>query len=723
MRFALLVCLLAVAVSASQLTPFAQKGRTYEYRFRTQVSHSLLTDLPSAIREQAVTGLQATLKLTFNNERHARVQLQHVRLGELNGPMEQGQHKMIPSERFEKRELPTELKEKLQTPYTVSLVDGVVERINFDEKDSAWSKNIKRAALNLLQLNLKRNDVQGLKMESSQPQTEEEEKENRQPTVFTLPEITLEGECETTYTVQQRQPRSQEFQQEQQQFNVTKNVDFNKCRKVSDVTYGVQVNADQQMRCLKCLRQADIKPKAVGKTEKQEQLKLTACQEECQTNQLSHQKDIERSTVGRFELQGNREKYAIRRSHIISQYVVKAQNPQAQNTVSQVVAISELVFKQQESEQPVPEPQVSNKDETLQYSAEWDLNEKRFYMWGDEEFDTKRSPFTRVQQKPQRAVEIVRNIMKQWNEERETGYELTTAIIFNQLVQIVRQSSVPELKQIEQQVAQIVESREQEPEKHAKTLFLDALAVAATRNTLFVLEQKIKQREVSTIKAAQLIKVFIANQHSPSDRQADLLEKIATCEPAQNCPVLKQTAWLAYGAAIGKICQQKPAESQNDHFRTEQLCPESKREQYKKTLMLQWLEAGNAYDQILALKVIGNAALEKTLPELQKIVVDKRQPTLIRIECIDALRRLRTSQPTKIQQILLPIFQDQREQPEIRMACVSMILYTRPSQVILDQIVFSIQNDRSQNVKSFVMTALESLSKSPVAPNSKSPLT
>lgn len=49
------------------------------------------------------------------------------------------------------------------------------------------------------------------------------------------------------------------------------------------------------------------------------------------------------------------------------------------------------------------------------------------------------------------------------------------------------------------------------------------------------------------------------------------------------------------------------------------------------------------------------------------------------------------------------------------MTCVSMILYTQPSPVILDQIASGVQNDRSQNVKSFVVTVLDALSKSPVS--------
>jgi hypothetical protein len=207
----------------------------------------------------------------------------------------------------------------------------------------------------------------------------------------------------------------------------------------------------------------------------------------------------------------------------------------------------------------------------------------------------------------------------------------------------------------------------------------------------------------------------MANQHSPSDRQADILEQIATSETAQGCPLLQQTAWLAYGTMIGQICQQRPGQSQKYAFRVEELCPEAKKEQFKKTLILQWKQANSVYEQILALKVIGNSALDKTMPELQKIIIDRLQPTLIRMEAIDALRRLRTQQPEKIQQILMPVFLDQREAPEIRMAAVSMVLYTQPLTSILDQIAFSVQNDRSQNVKSFVLTALDSFSRSPVS--------
>lgn len=104
-------------------------------------------------------------------------------------------------------------------------------------------------------------------------------------------------------------------------------------------------------------------------------------------------------------------------------------------------------------------------------------------------------------------------------------------------------------------------------------------------------------------------------------------------------------------------------------FRVEELCPRGKKDQYKKVLIDEWKKAETIYEQILVLKTIGNAALDNTIEDLHKIVVEKQNPTLIRMEAIDAMRRLRTGQPQKIRQTLLPLFQNQRELPEVRSRC------------------------------------------------------
>jgi len=706
MRTLLVCCLAVAAVLASVPKPF--KGEeTYVYRFDTQVSSSLIGASPAEIQQAAATRLRADAYLSFKNERHAKLQLQHIRIGELNAELPKAT-RVQPLEHFDPKQVPAELKQILEMPLSVSYVDGVVERINFHEDDSTWSKNIKRAVLNMMQLNLKRNDVQGLKLQSSMPEQDEKEQQ-----VFSIPEISLEGECETTYVVQKQQRYADE--DERTPFNVTKTLNFNKCLRTADVSFGYQPNPAEQLRCLNCLRQQKSQQ---HDAQQREIARFSHCQSECQPAKINEDKDVERSTFARFELIGKPEKYAIKRSSMMSQYIVKAQNPASQNTLIQVVALSELTFKEQleNAQQKVPTFKQSSTDETLLYAPEWDVKEKRFYMFGDEEYE-KTSPFQKVQKKEQKAAHSIRSILRQWSDKKQ-GYELDSALNFHKLVEVIRQSTVKEIKAIEQVMKQIASEHEggaqsEHSEKLAMTLFQDALAAAATRNSLYVMGDKIMKAEISSPKAVQLLKAFTSNQHSPSQRQADILEKIATSEVAHRCSALKQTAWLSFGQTVGAICQDKPAQGQKEVFRVEEICPRGKKDQYKKVLMEQWKQADTIYEQILALKTIGNAALDNTIEELQKIVKDKQQPTLVRMEAVDAMRRLRTGQPQKIRQALLPIFQNQRELPEVRMAAFSMIMYTHPEKSILDQLTFTTINDRSQNVKSFVLTAMDALSKSP----------
>jgi hypothetical protein len=705
----LLVCCLAVlAVAASVPKPFKGQQKTYIYRFDTQVSSSLIGASPAEIQQAAATRLRADAVIQFTNERHFKMQLQNIRIGELNSELPKT--RVQPLEHFERKEIPSELRQTLELPLAVSYVDGVVERINFDENDSTWAKNIKRAVLNMLQLNLKRNDIQGLKMKSSMP-------EDKDVQVFSIPEITLEGECEVTYSIQKNQRYGED--DERTQFNVSKSINFNKCERQADVTFGYQQNPAEQLRCLTCLRQQKSQEQD---PEQRETIRFTHCQNECQPSKINEDNDVDRSTFAKIQLVGTQEKFAIKRTSMMSQYVVKAQNPASQNTLIQVVALSELTFKQhgENEQQKVGSFKQSSEAETLMYANQYDLKTKRFFMNGDEEYESKQisSPFEKIEKKEQKVAHAIQQIVRQWSEsDKPTGYELDAALNFQKIVEVIRQSSVKEIKVIEQVMQQVAQKEQEQvhAEKLAKTLFQDACAAAATLNSLKVLAQKIQQREIPTAKAAQLLKTFTVNMHSPSYRQAEILKEIAKSDAAQSCPVLRQKAWLSYGQLVGAICQNKPAQGQKALFRVEETCPQGKKDQFKQTLMQQWEKAQSSsiYDQIIALKTIGNAALDNTVHELQKIVKNKQMPTLVRMEAIDAMRRLRTGVPQKIQQALLPIFQNQRELPEVRMAAFSMIMYTHPEKSILDQLTFTTVNDRSQNVKTFVLTTMEALSKSP----------
>lgn len=72
---------------------------------------------------------------------------------------------------------------------TFEYSEGVVERVYFNGKDTVWSKNIKRAILNLLQLNLKERDNQQQRDEEI---IENETTEFSSSKMFTVNEVSFQ---------------------------------------------------------------------------------------------------------------------------------------------------------------------------------------------------------------------------------------------------------------------------------------------------------------------------------------------------------------------------------------------------------------------------------------------------------------------------------------------------------------------------------------------------
>lgn len=71
--------------------------------------------------------------------------------------------------------------------------------------------------------------------------------------------------------------------------------------------------------------------------------------------------------------------------------------------------------------------------------------------------------------------------------------------------------------------------------------------------------------------------------------------------------------------------------------------------------------------------------------------------------------------PHKIQRLLLPIYQNGRERPEVRLSAFTVLMLTTPKKPVVDQIVYTLMKESSDEVRIFVYSALKSFSKSAVS--------
>jgi hypothetical protein len=766
------------APQQGQPRPFAA-GHEYTFTYNGQICTGLDQNPTEAGPEQqkSATRVQAQAKIQFHSDRHASLRLEQIRVGHLNEPIAQPQQ-VQPMGMFQQKQIDSEKRQELQLPCAFTYEEGVVARIQFAEDDSTWSKNIKRSVLNLIQLNLKCNNAQGLRAEPvggaqqqqcgvEQPQQQGQGQQgnaNQQFTkAFTLPETSIEGECQTTYTIN-KQSQSQQQQQQQQQdsqeqwtsnsnsnsascpncFNVTKSINFKQCSKIADVAYGYQTK-QQQSQCAQCQQQWALQQQQQQNAQvnggQQQQQQPHPC-DQCDPKEVK-QNHLDRTTVQRFVLAGQPEKYAIKRSELISQYVYKDLRAQAgseQSSTMQAIVACELVFRSVQPQSPkggnqqVQQLQAAKasteRDETLLFSNDWDVEEKRFLMYGDDEF-VRNNPFAKVTGKVEQAQAICRKLIQSASN-KQAGIEVEEAVQVQRLAEVLRMCTGSELQQIHQALRNSVSNGGQQQQQNGggnqaeqqkmEQILADALAIAGTRNTIKALTKQILDQHIQPAKAAQTLK-NLQGLPAPSDLQAIEIMNLCKTELVNRNPALKQSCWLTFGSMVGELCQhktqklnaQQSAFGAQSGFNKEEICPTHKKEIYKKALMEKFQQARSTYQKVLALKCLGNAGIDIAVPELEQIIKDKRnQQRIPRIQAIDALRRLRTQMPRKIQRILLPLFQNTREHPEVRMACFSMIMNTQPEQQIVDQIAYTLAKESSSQVQSFVYTTCKALSESKV---------
>nr|prf vitellogenin:ISOTYPE=6 [Caenorhabditis elegans] len=398
MKFFIALALLGAALASTHLDRYFsierniqessfRAGREYRYLFNGQLS----AGLPVPSTPQGISRLQSQVTLQWTDGNTVRMQLQKTRFA--TSQQESNSMKMLPFERFEEVErMNREHQELLSMPVEFDYEHGLVREIRFAENDQPWSENIKRAVINMLQVNiLKKEKYEGA-----------EKSDNQEPTFsFTNVERTLEGECEVLYTVE-------EIKKEDKQ-RWAKSINLDKC------TRRPYIHHVQTPVCKDC--------------------------------QQTLEQDKMSSTVLNYNITGTSSSFLINSVELRSQHLFAPISEKHQLVSAFTLNTMELIYA---GEKKTEIKQVRNeKTSELVYNQESEWAEQQWAQTGEEKY------LRQLPQWTENKVEMIKKMFSLMAKQIEQGEaELEAPHTVARIVKVLRECNEEQLEQIYRHVAE-----------------------------------------------------------------------------------------------------------------------------------------------------------------------------------------------------------------------------------------------------------------------------
>lgn len=324
---------------------------------------------------------------------------------------------------------------------------------------------------------------------------------------------------------------------QKKQINLTKTVNFDHCQRLSDISLGYHME--------------DIAVKLPKE----------------QNETVYPKEQLDRGSTYRYQLNRDQKsnssmEYGIQSVELISHYSLKSFKSETTNAMQTIISasleLSEIINKENNKKNKENKLNLLAESESLLYNPEFETLQKQYIMYGDVKFNNKdKLPYNLNYQqdskeKIEKALNHLKNLAAQFKQEKKIGAGIdigTASLEYQRLIELIRMSSVDELKQLEKKIASI--------SRIAVELFTDVLASAASRNSLKVLFEQIQSEKINDFKAIIALKIIGRGSGLPaiSEAQVDILLELCNSNFFEKSSkfMLKQACWLTFGSMVREL--------------------------------------------------------------------------------------------------------------------------------------------------------------------------
>jgi len=727
-----LACLLFVGAALSNSTHrYAwQPQKQYSYRYESQVDFSI-----PEIRANQKSGLRLTsiLRVQALNDFSLLIKFDQPRFLTFNGLQEQGRREQ------HEEPIPQVFRQHLEQPFKVHLKRGVVESLYVNQNEPIAVTNIKKAVLSSLTMDLsamRRNEVQSNRLEDMS-----DEVLNQAPvdeSYFTTREQSVHGDCQTSYTVHplptyEAMEIEEQLEQQEQRRNQQEHLP-------GGLSEGRQACRGKRYWQITKTRNFD------NCYERPIFQRWSGIKSDCDTSKSVCKDLMNHISATNYIVCGNDIRdFVIRKTETVNE-IIATTGWKTEETLRNKGVVSMTLLKEESINQPMPQPQSQKEYQTLYFEypqqsmeSSHSLNKKMSKQEKDKiqqesgirpvlpQPDLRSAPHMLVpvniqeQEVYRQAVEQLKNAAEETFKSPESCTSKgDVAGHLNMVAKALRPLSYQQLKAAESRLESEIASKPQHQKQVIRNLFYDVVAMIGTNPSTMLVKERV--RDISRVSASQavtMIQVALTSVRTPTKELLHELVQLVQVDLKQlshDRSNVYQVAMIHLSNLMHKACV-NPTKTSN--FPERIYGPFCQRDsapvqQYIQFLQQELESQQNPQIRLNVLTAIGKLGHIKSVQILSQVISQKQYNEMVRSLAVYSLKRAAKLQPVHVKPLLLAIIDNPAEQPEVRMAAVSVLPYAQPTTAELQKIAVRTWLEPSKEVASFIYSTFRSLAQTKI---------